>query len=1040
MSTPRPTYRIVLLLFPVSKASWYSFTAILLVALQPATSTSETVLEYRVNEELPAGEYVGDVARDYGFDQELPVSTLSLLRFSFLTLPTAGDRMYFSIDERTGVIRTSAPIDREEICPEKTWTPAGDEESCTIKFDVAVRPIEYFRIIKVRIEIIDINDNAPLFTTNSLSIDISEAAETGTSFLLPAAEDADSQHFAVSNYELVPSSGPFELHVRSRADGIFHLRLILRASLDRETTESYLLTVIAVDGGEPPYTGLLTVNVIVRDANDNSPIFTGNGSYSVSIDEDVPPGTVVTRLTAVDADLGDNARVRYDLSVETLRDFGDVFGVEPDTGELYTRAPLDYEKRSDYALYVMASDCSGNDVTDRRSSDTVGESLSNQALVVVRLNDVNDNAPHIRVHALATSTVSSQGGGSSLETNIPGGSWHLAVPETVPLGTFVAHVTVDDADSGENGRFHCTVFDSSSFALRPLPPHVTEFKLVTVAPLDREQRSRHRFSITCRDNGRESLSSTVPVEINIIDVNDHAPEFAHTVYQVTIAENNAIGASLLLVAATDRDTGLNGDIRFQIDSSKPEIARSVSVDAVTGLVSALTSFDREVLSSIDFDVIAVDGGSPPRSCRTRVHLIISDLDDQLPVFSLPAYTFFVVENLPAGAEVGFVAAVDRDSELFNRFSYSALRYRNSSVAIATSEFVPFVVEPTTGRITTLEPLDREIRAIYDLTIIASSQLSTSPRTHAVAHNNDVTSAIVASSSCDVTIRVVDVNDNRPRFRFPTSGNDRVVVPIGQLQRGQIIAHVRAVDDDAGLNGQIEYRMLQGDSTDHRRSIFVVDRKTGDVRIDIDAKSVDVETVYQLTVVASDSGTPTLSEHATLIVAFVTGPGEQTGSRKSAWPRSANDDADDGAFGQHMVYGILASGDLAVILAIALGAVLVAIAIIVALVCLATARRRQFKNNAPPSKNNGRTFPVKSDSVNDVKNMAEKVVDKSAVLFTEVTPNPTSEMNGIQHVTSCMTSWDGCERLKVITDEHVNELEVNNNNTNDNINDAVILGI
>jgi protocadherin delta 1 len=130
-----------------------------------------------------------------------------------------------------------------------------------------------------------------------------------------------------------------------------------------------------------------------------------------------------------------NARIRYDFSVETMRDFGDIFGVEPDTGELYTRASLDYETRQDYALYVTASDCGGNDVANGDWTKSAGESLSNQALVMVRLNDVNDNAPRIRVHALATSTVTSQqvgGPGDTGEFRRGGGS--LPYRKTVPLG------------------------------------------------------------------------------------------------------------------------------------------------------------------------------------------------------------------------------------------------------------------------------------------------------------------------------------------------------------------------------------------------------------------------------------------------------------------------------------------------------------------------------------------------------------------------------------------------------------------------------
>jgi hypothetical protein len=597
------------------------------------------------------------------------------------------------------------------------------------------------------------------------------------------------------------------------------------------------------------------------------------------------------------------------------------------------------------------------------------------------------------------------------------------------LGTFVAHVTVDDADSGENGRFHCTVADTNSFALRPLPPHITEFKLVTVAPLDREQRSRHRFTITCRDNGQKPLSSTIPVEIYVTDANDHAPEFAHTAYHVTVSENNAVGASLLRVVASDCDVGPNGEVRYRLDSSKPDVTRLVSVDAITGLVSAVTSFDREATNSVEFEVIAVDCGDPPRSGRTRVHLTISDVDDQLPVFSLPSYTFLVLENQPSGTEVGFVSAIDRDADPFNKFLFSSLRLRNVTSSAVDSATLPFSIDALTGRITTLEPLDRERQDVYELTIAATPTPRNGQRRNGRQPTNEVSAAEVASS-CDVTVRIVDVNDNRPTFRFPAVGNDRMVVAAGQARQGHVIARVVAVDADAGHNALIDYRMLYDDAFDRQRGVFTIDRKTGDVRLDVDLEPTEPESVYQLSVVASDSGTPALSERATLHVVFVAGSAESIGSKKSAWPRSANGDVVDNTGVTGEVYGLLASGDLAVVLAVALGAVIVAIAIIVALVCLATTRRRRLHHIASQGKQNNRTFPVKSADVvhNCVSNNAPSV---GAIALTEVVTDggKRSQLrpNGCKTMTSYLSTSEGSNKLEISTADVINcEFEVNIN--------------
>lgn len=235
---------------------WY-LAARVLLAVSMATSTTrsgEMILEYDVAEELPVGTFVGDVATDAEFNRKHTSAVFNQLRYGFLTLPSAGDLVYFSIDEETGVIRTASIIDRESACTDNrilaptSGSGRGENARCLIKFDVAVRPIEHFQIVRVRVEIFDVNDNAPTFSPDFLALEISESVQLGTEFALPAAEDADGARFRVAHYDLrqiLPppeastNAQPFSLSVRGRPGGSFQLRLVVRSQLDRETVDIY---------------------------------------------------------------------------------------------------------------------------------------------------------------------------------------------------------------------------------------------------------------------------------------------------------------------------------------------------------------------------------------------------------------------------------------------------------------------------------------------------------------------------------------------------------------------------------------------------------------------------------------------------------------------------------------------------------------------------------------------------------------------------------------------------------------------------------
>ena len=282
----------------------------------------------------------------------------------------------------------------------------------------------------------DINDHDPVFTRNSpFVVYIPESVRPGVDYALPAAVDADSQHFAVQRYVLdakVPQSSPFQQLLKRKPRGSIDVRLVVARPLDRETVSNYRLTLTAFDGGSPSRSASVQVAVVVLDTNDNRPTF-NRSSYDVTIDENLPIGSTVLRLHAADADDGANAVVHYHLSTTSQASYGDVFAVDKISGDVVVVGDLDFEHVSLYNFEVCAIDGGPEVVT------------SSDATIVIRVNDVNDNAPVIVVNTLTIS-----------------GTHVVDVVENSAPGTFVGHVTVRDEDSGRNGRTSCSMTSYSA--------------------------------------------------------------------------------------------------------------------------------------------------------------------------------------------------------------------------------------------------------------------------------------------------------------------------------------------------------------------------------------------------------------------------------------------------------------------------------------------------------------------------------------------------------------------------------------------------
>ncbi|XP_029368002.1 protocadherin beta-16-like [Echeneis naucrates] len=567
-------------------------------------------VSYSINEEMPVGSVVGNVADDLGLDVKMLNSRNARVYF--------GDsREYIELNKARGVLLIKERIDREALC--------GQTMPCAMHFQIILdKPIEFYRIV---VEILDINDNPPTFERKDIRFKISESAVTGSKFDLERAVDLDVGINGLQTYLLEPTDN-FSLKLHDQADGSKNVEMILKQPLDREKNEHLSLVLTAMDGGQPRMSGTMQILITVLDVNDNAPIFT-KPVYKATIAENSPKGTIVITVSASDADHGLNGRITYSIR-NTLDDIRHLFEVNEHTGEVRLIGNIDYEKSRNYQINVRASDEGG---------------LTDTCKVIVDIVDVNDNKPAIDVMS---------------KTNM--------ISEDIKSQTVVTIINIQDLDDGENGKVKCTVNENIPFLLKSSENNF--FSLVTDSELDRERASEYNITVTCSDEGVPSLSSSVTLTLQISDVNDNPPVFERSSYEAYIVENNTPGLSIFTVRARDADWNQNARVSYILEDSSVNgvpVSSYVSVSADSGVIHAVRSFDYEQIKDFQFHVKAQDGGSPPLSSNVTVKILIQDQNDNPPQVLYPVQSggSVVAEMVPRSADVGYlvtkVVAVDVDS-------------------------------------------------------------------------------------------------------------------------------------------------------------------------------------------------------------------------------------------------------------------------------------------------------------------------------------------------------------------------------------------
>ena len=663
----------------------------------------------------------------------------------------------FYIDRFTGIIYLNSRLDYESGLRTIYCTVI------VLDSEIPFRPAEADLIVRVT----NANDASPVCNPPVINATLSEDSSTGSQVVALSCTDIDSP--TLWYFILERGHVPFQIS----SDGV----LLLNGSLDYETSTSYSIPIEVSDGD---FSFNISVFVTVTDVNEYSPAFVLE-EYVCTIDENEAIGSHVCTVLAIDDDNGQDGTLNYRI-VST--DLSDTFFVGEQSGQIFLTGPIDYEQKSNFSFLVEAYD--------------FGEpSLSSFTSVTVNVIDLNDNPP--RMESFVVFTVS----------------------EGAILNERVGTLECVDDDSGVNAQLTMQVNNIFKVDRNGTEAVVadTTFLLdsatgdLTVnADLDYEINRLYRLAIVCRDNGTLSLATFSMVTLIIAAENEFTPSFSQLAYSVDVSENTTIGSSILVVSATDSDSGAQGDILFSIQN---QISLPFSINYRSGLITL--SGELDCLQSLNYTltVVARDRGTPSLQSEVNVfvNVINCRLGDLIPERNV--YTGSVEENSPVGTII--LTVVCNSSRTSLGLSYVP-KYR------ILSEDMPanyFQVDENSGQVTISTPPDYETTKSHQLWLQCFDE-----------NYPEVTVNITTY------ISVNPVNEHAPQF----NENSYTFSVDEGTPLGTIAFTLAASDLDSGRDGELTYSIGGVDS-----HYVIVDAHTGDVFL---TTTLDRESRDELTLTAS----------------------------------------------------------------------------------------------------------------------------------------------------------------------------------------------
>uniref|UniRef100_A0A672UID6 Cadherin-23 n=1 Tax=Strigops habroptila TaxID=2489341 RepID=A0A672UID6_STRHB len=728
----------------------------------------------------------------------------------------------FSMDKDTGIILLTARLDFETM-QRYTLTiiarDGGGEETTG----------------RVRINVLDVNDNIPTFQKEAYLGALRENEPSVTQVVRLRASDEDSPPNNQITYSIVQASAFQDYFDIAVSEGYGVISVNHPLDYEQVANGVIYLTVMAMDAGNPPLNSTVPVTIEVFDENDNPPTFS-KPSYVITIMEDIMAGATVLFLNATDMD---RSREYGQESIIYSLEGSSHFRINARSGEITTTSLLDREAKSEYILIVRAVD---GGVGHHQKT---GIAMVSVATVFVNLLDLNDNDPTFQNLPFAAEIAEGLPAGSSVFQVSMSHCCHaprwelllLSLPSLLQRVVLSHHMCSLPAEGMLQGPFDlCTVaaidLDEGpngqvTYRMQVGMPRMdflinsTSGLVTSTTVLDRERIAEYYLRVVASDAGVPSKSSTSTLTVKVLDVNDENPTFFPAVYNVSLPENVARDFKVVRLNCTDADTGLNAELSYFITGGNQD--GKFSVGFRDGVVRTVVSLDRETVASYTLILEAIDNG-PTGNRRTgtaTVYVTVLDVNDNRPIFLQSSYEVSIPEDIPAASSIVQVKATDADEGINGRVWYRIVK---------GNEHNNFRINPSTGLVMRgVRHLDREQNSSHVLEVEAYNTEQGPMR-----------------SSVRVIIYVEDVNDEVPVF------TQRQYNRLGLRETagiGTSVAVVRATDRDTGNGGLVNYRILSG-----AEGKFEIDESTGLITT-IEYLDYETKTSYLMNVSATDQAPP-----------------------------------------------------------------------------------------------------------------------------------------------------------------------------------------
>ncbi|XP_053575574.1 protocadherin alpha-C2 [Bombina bombina] len=548
------------------------------------------------------------------------------------------------------------------------------------------------------------------------------------------------------------------------------------------------------------------IEVEILDINDNAPKFPRN-YYYLDVSESAVPGAHFPIESAQDLDIGTNSIQTYKLSVnEHFALDLKTFNGNSKLIEIVLKKSLDREQKSLHQLVLTAIDGGS-------------PAKSGTAQIYVRVMDTNDNAPLFDKSTYKSSLL-----------------------ENAQAGTLVVKLNATDPDEGSNGEITYSFSSYTPQKVKQLFSINSQSGEIRVnGTVDYEKASVYEIYVQATDKGSVPMAGHCKVLVEIIDVNDNAPEIVVTSHYSPVAENSQAETVVALMSVTDQDSGPNNKVTLSIEPNLP-----FKLNSFKNTYKLVTegNLDREKCQSYNITLTATDSGTPPLSSQKNIYVEISDVNDNPPMFEEASYSVYIMENNAPGVSLFSVKAIDLDANENAFVSYMLLA--GDIEGLPVTSFVS--IKSDNGTIYAGQSFDYE--KIREFHFVVQVQDAGNPS---------------LSSSATVNIYVEDQNDHAPTILYPSTSNGSTSVEMipRTANAGYLVTKVIAIDADSGQNAWLFYYLSK--ATDLK--LFTVELHTGEIRTT--RKVVDDSIInYNLTILVLDNGQPPLSSSTSISVAIV----------------------------------------------------------------------------------------------------------------------------------------------------------------------------